>query len=140
MKNASSPGFWRRALALLYETILLLAVWFIASFLFHLVFQDTTAGYFRPLFQFYLLCVGGAYFIWFWTHGGRTLAMQTWKLRLISADGLKITTRQAITRYLFASLGIGLMGLGLWWAFFDREHQFLHDRLAGTRIIKCDAN
>jgi uncharacterized RDD family membrane protein YckC len=66
--------------------------------------------------------------------------MQTWKLRLISADGLKINTRQAITRYLFASLGIGLMGFGLWWAFFDREHQFLHDRLAGTRIIKCDAN
>ncbi len=135
MENLT-PGFWRRMLAMSYEFMLLLAVWFIASFLFHLIFRDTTAGYFRPLFQFYLLCVGGAYFIWFWTHGGQTLAMQTWKLRLVSADGKKITTQQAMTRYLLAVIGISFLGFGLLWALFDRDRQFLHDKLAGTRIIK----
>ncbi len=78
----------------------------------------------------------GYYFSWFWTHGGQTLAMQTWKMRLVAADGSNLTKKQAITRYLFALIGIFLFGLGIIWALFDRDRQFLHDRLAGTRIIK----
>ncbi|MXS81489.1 RDD family protein, partial [Nitrosomonas sp. GH22] len=97
--EGSIPGFWRRMLALAYEFLLLLGVWFIAAFLFHLIFRDTSAEYFRPLFQFYLLFIGGIYFIWFWTHGGQTLAMQTWKLQLVSANGGKVTTQQAMVRY-----------------------------------------
>ncbi len=134
--KGSVPGFWRRMLALAYEFLLLLGVWFIAAFLFHLIFRDTSAEYFRPLFQFYLLCVGGIYFIWFWTHGGQTLAMQTWKLRLVSANGGKVTMQQAMVRYIFAVIGISFLGFGLLWALFNRDRQFLHDKLAGTRIVK----
>lgn len=133
--ESSTPGFWRRALALFYEFILLLAVWFVASLLFHLVFRDTSAGYFKPLFQFYLFSIGGIYFTWFWTHGGQTLAMQTWKIRLISVNRKKITILQAIIRYLFAVVGVGFLGFSFFWAFFDRDSQYLHDRLAGTRIV-----
>jgi uncharacterized RDD family membrane protein YckC len=32
-------------------------------------------------------------------------------------------------------VAVGALGVGLWWALFDRDRQFLHDRLAGTRII-----
>lgn len=134
--KGSVPGFWRRMLALAYEFLLLLGVWFIAAFLFHLIFRDTSAEYFRPLFQFYLLCVGGIYFIWFWTHGGQTLAMQTWKLRLVSANGGKVTMQQAMVRYILAVIGISFLGFGLLWALFNRDRQFLHDKLAGTRIVK----
>lgn len=132
----TTPGFWRRIICLIYEALLLLAVLFIASFVFHLIFRDTNAVYFRPLFQFYLLVIMGYYFIWFWTHGGQTLAMQTWKMRIVSADGGSLTKRQAITRYLLALVGILLFGTGIIWALFDRDRQFLHDRLAGTRIIR----
>ncbi|SFU79185.1 Uncharacterized membrane protein YckC, RDD family [Nitrosomonas eutropha] len=134
--EGSVPGFGRRMLALAYEFLLLLGVWFIAAFLFHLIFRDTSAEYFRPLFQFYLLCIGGVYFIWFWTHGGQTLAMQTWKLRLVSANGGKVTMQQAMVRYLMAVIGISFLGFGLLWALFNRDRQFLHDKLAGTRIIR----
>lgn len=130
------PGFGRRMLALMYEALLLLGVWFIAAFLFHLVFLDPAAEYFRPLFQFYLLVVGGIYFIWFWTHGGQTLAMQTWKLRLVSANDERISTQQAMVRYLMAVIGISFLGFGLLWALFDRDRQFLHDKVARTRIIR----
>ncbi|WP_090690372.1 RDD family protein [Nitrosomonas sp. Nm34] len=134
----SIPRFWRRTLCMLYEFLLLLGVWFIASFIFHLVFRDPTALYFKPLFQFYLLSVAGIYFIWFWTHGGRTLAMQTWKMRVVTVNGNKLSTRQAITRYLLAVIGITFFGFGIIWALFDRDRQFLHDRLAGTRIVKVE--
>lgn len=134
----STPGFWRRIICLIYEFLLLLAVLFIASFIFHLIFSDTHASYFRPLFQFYLLIIMGCYFIWYWTHGGQTLAMQTWKMRLISANGEKLTKKQAVSRYLFALISIFFFGVGIIWALFDRDHQFLHDRLAGTRIIQVE--
>lgn len=121
---------------MIYELLLLLAVLFIASFLFHLIFRDTQAVYFKPLFQFYLLAVMGYYFTWFWTRGGQTLAMQTWKMRVVTAEGRTLTMKQAIIRYTLAVIGIFLFGCGIIWALFDRDHQFLHDRLAGTRIIK----
>jgi uncharacterized RDD family membrane protein YckC len=134
----STPGFWRRIICLIYEFLLLLAVLFIASFIFHLIFSDPQAAYFRPLFQLYLVIIMGYYFTWFWTHGGQTLAMQTWKIRLVTAEGGSLNKRQAITRYLLALMGIFLFGCGIIWALFDRDHQFLHDRITGTRIIKLN--
>ncbi|MDT8363535.1 MAG: RDD family protein [Nitrosomonas sp.] len=136
------PGFGRRMLALCYEFILLLGIWFVVSLLFHLVFRDPNAPYFRPLFQFYLLSIGGIYFAWFWTHGGQTLAMQTWRMKLISADGRddRITVQQAVKRYVMAIIGISFFGIGLWWALFDRDRRFLHDRLAHTCIINTVAS
>ena len=51
----SAPGFWRRLVSMIYESLLLLAVLFIAGFIFHLVFRDTGSIFFRPAFQLYLL-------------------------------------------------------------------------------------
>lgn len=89
----------------------------------------------RPALQILLLCLAGAYFVWQWSHGGQTLPMRTWRLRLITVDGKPLTVRQATGRYALATTGVLLCGIGLFWAFFDRDRQFLHDRLAGTRII-----
>lgn len=136
--ESSIPGFWRRLLSMTYELLLLVAVLFIAGLIFHLIFHDTDSPFFKIAFQLYLLSVAGIDLIWFWTHGGQTLAMQTWKLRVISADGKKISVRQAIARYLFAAASISFFGCGILWALFDRDHQFLYDRLAGTRIINVD--
>jgi uncharacterized RDD family membrane protein YckC len=134
MTQASAPGFLRRLMSMLYESLMLIAVLFIASFIFHLLLQDANSILFRPAFQLYLLLVAGIYFIWFWTHGGQTLPMQTWKLRVVTVDGQRVHLKQAVARYLFAVVGIFLLGCGIIWALFDRDHQFLHDRLAGTRI------
>lgn len=123
---------------MIYESLLLIAVLFIASFVFHLVFRDTGSIFFRPAFQLYLLLVAGTYFSWFWTHGGQTLPMQTWKFRVIGADGNQLSLKQAIARYLFAVIGISFFGCGILWALLDRNRQFLHDRLAGTRIVKLE--
>ena len=130
------PGFWRKIICLLYESLILLAIIFIASFIFHLVFRDTSTSYFKPLYQFYLFFIMGYYFIWFWTHGGQTLAMQTWKIRIVTSEGQKLNNRQAIMRYLLAVTGTLFFGAGFLWALIDREHQYLHDRLTGTRLIK----
>ncbi|MBP7954072.1 MAG: RDD family protein [Pseudomonadota bacterium] len=132
-----TPKLWQRILCLIYDFLLLLAIIFIASFIFVPLFSKMDNEYFKPLYQFYLLIIMGLYFIWFWTHGGQTLAMQTWKLRLVDANGGgSITKKQAITRYLLALLVYPFFCIGIIWIFFDRDRQFLHDRIAGTRIIK----
>lgn len=75
------------------------------------------------------------YFLWFWLNGGQTLAMKTWKLRLISTEGSYLRPGQALVRYLAAWGSLLLFGVGFLWAFFDPQRRFLHDRVAGTRII-----
>src|SRR4051812_31342655 len=118
MTQASAPGFLRRLLSMLYESLMLIAVLFIASFIFHLLFQDTSSILFRPVFQLYLLLVAGIYFIWFWTHGGQTLPMQTWKLRVVGADGQRIYLKQAGGRDLFLGVGVFFFWLGIFWGLF----------------------
>ncbi|MBA4143221.1 MAG: RDD family protein [Nitrosospira sp.] len=137
MRTAAS-GFWRRLLSMIYESLILTAVLFIAGFVFHLVFRDTSSILFRPVFQLYVLMVAGIYFTWFWTHGGQTLPMQTWNLRVVSADGQRVYLKQAVARYLFAVVGFFFFGCGILWALIDRDRLFLHDRLAGTRIVRVE--
>ncbi|HQU98776.1 MAG TPA: RDD family protein [Nitrosomonas sp.] len=134
--SSGIPKLWQRLLCLLYDFLLLFAVIFMASLVFVPLFSSIDPLYFKPFYQFYLLTIMGVYFIWFWTHGGQTLAMQTWKLRIVDSKGQSITKKQAITRYLLALVLYPFFFITLIWMFFDRDRQFLHDRIAGTRIIK----
>lgn len=130
------PGIRRRLASMLYESLLLVAVLFTAAFIFVAIARDTTSPGIRPFFQLYLVGVVAAYFLWYWLHGGQTLPMKTWRLRLVSADGSSISFKQACLRFVLAAIGIA-SGLSIIWALFDRDRQFMHDRLAGTKIISC---
>lgn len=116
-----------------YETLLLAAVLFIAGALFTAAFHPPLSPLLRYFFQVYLLLVTATYFIGYWLHGGQTLPMKTWKLRLVSADGQPIRLKQACLRFVCALIGIPL-GFGILWALFDRERRFWHDQMAGTKI------
>lgn len=123
-------------MSMVYDAVLLLALLFIAAFLFVTLTRYTGQPHIRPFFQAYLLGVIAAYYLWFWLHGGQTLPMKTWHVRLELADGGAITLERALLR--FALGWLCLLGIGIVWAFFDRERQFLHDRLAGTRLVSVD--
>ena len=129
-------GLRRRIGSLCYEFLLLIAIVFVSGWAFLLISRNADPALTRPLLQMYLIAVTAAYFVYCWTHGGQTLPMKTWHIRVVTRDGSAIPLRTGLCRYLFALLGFGLLGLGLVWALFDRERQFLHDRLAGTRLIK----
>ena len=107
----------------------------VATFPFLAFFGDSTSGWRRHVLQAWVLGVVGAYFAWFWSHGGQTLPMKTWRLRLVRSDGTKVSVGRALHRYVLAALGFFALGLGFFWALVDRDRQFLHDRLAGTAIV-----
>jgi uncharacterized RDD family membrane protein YckC len=129
--SAATPGLPRRLASMVYEAILLFAVAFLAAWVFFFASggRDATAGAMRHLLQ---LCIGlffAAYFLWSWLRGGQTLAMKAWRIRLID-----ITPASALLRLILAALLVPT-GISLIWALFDRDRQFLHDRLARSRLV-----
>ncbi|TAK40915.1 MAG: RDD family protein [Betaproteobacteria bacterium] len=133
----ATPSLARRLASLLYESLLLFAVGFAATWLFYFASGGRGAeGSARTLLQVFVVAVFAAYFLWCWLRGGQTLAMKAWRIRLVARDGSGLTPAIALARFVLALLLIvPLLGLGLLWALFDRERQFLHDRLAGTRLV-----
>lgn len=134
-------GIRRRLASMLYESLLILGVLsltFIAPYvLIGVVWNVSVHGVVEWLHVFAVL---GIYFVWFWRHGGQTLAMQTWRIRLVDADSQSgVSRRKALVRYICAWPSVALFGIGLIWALFDRDRQFLHDRLAGTRVVRTES-
>lgn len=147
---------------MLYEGMLLFGVLFIADWLFSTLLQQRHALHFRSAGQLWLFLVLALYFAWFWSHGGQTLAMKTWRIKLVSKTGSPVNFWRAVLRYVFA-WGWLLPGLALAWAlgakgwalilipmanmaiwaltaYLDPQRNFLHDRLAGTRLIQLPAS
>ncbi|MFT3847812.1 MAG: RDD family protein [Propionivibrio sp.] len=119
-----------------YEAILLVAVLLLGLVLPHAIlgaFALRAAS--APVLWSHLFALLLAYFAWFWTHGGQTLPMKTWRIRLVNLDGAAINPAQAFLRYALSWASLLLFGIGIFWACLDRDRQFLHDRLAGTRLI-----
>ena len=154
-----TPSIKRRLITMVYETFLLLAVEMLAVALFLIVTRNNHAPVFQYAMKVWLFVVTGAYFTWGWTNSGHTLAMKTWRMQVVTNDGARLPLRMAIVRYLLAwgwflpallactalglkdkaqigaAVAVGVLAWGLT-AFFDRDRQFLHDRLAGTRLVQ----
>lgn len=135
--HPSVPGLPRRLASLIYEALLACALLVVASFPVVSLLPYLPPPWSRLAFQAYLLVVLGTYFVWCWRRG-QTLAMKTWRIRLVSVSGERPTRAQAWLRYALAALGLLAGGIGLLWALWDRDGQFLHDRLAGTRLVGDD--
>ncbi len=114
---------------MLYEALTAFAVAFFAGAVFLVATgaRDATQGVLRHELQAVLATALAAYYIFCWLRGGQTLAMKAWRIRLVA-----VTPRKALVRLVLAAL---LLPLSVLWALFDRDGQFLHDRLAGTRLI-----
>lgn len=130
-------GLRRRLASMLYESLLLLGVLALV-FLAPWLALGIGLGVAPPgwLAWIHLFIAVGGYFIWYWRRGGQTLAMQTWRLRIVdAASGRQPSLGQCLLRYALAWPSVMLFGVGLLWALVDRDRQFLHDRLAGTFIV-----
>ncbi len=116
---------------MLYEVFLVAGVVFFAGsvFLFASGGQLAVTAVDRAKQGTFVLAVLGLYFLWCWLRGGQTLPMKAWRIRLVG-----VTPARAVLRYLLALLLVPT-GLSFVWALFDRDRQFLHDRLAGTRLV-----
>jgi uncharacterized RDD family membrane protein YckC len=92
----------------------------------------------HPLYHFYqlfLLLVALAFFVGFWLHGGQTLGMRAWRLRLHSSAGGPPSLRQSLIRFGVAILSWLLIGLGFLWSLLEPQRRTWHDLASGTIVL-----
>jgi uncharacterized RDD family membrane protein YckC len=129
-----NAGLGRRLGAIAYDTLLVLALMFLASLPFIALRQGESVEAGDLPYQLTLLAVIYLFFVGFWTGYGRTLGMQSWRLTVETADGRRPSVWLASLRFFAAILSWLPAGLGFWWQLWDREQLTWHDRLSGTRL------
>jgi uncharacterized RDD family membrane protein YckC len=130
------PGILRRLAAMSYEILLMSGVVAVLMIAPHVLIGAFAHRLATPAILWaHLFLVLLVYFIGFWSNGGQTLAMKTWRIRLLTNEGLPVRPAQALLRFLLCWPSLVLGGVGIVWALVDRDGQFLHDRIAGTRLV-----
>lgn len=138
VNTSHTISYFRLLAACVYELLLLIALWFMSAWIFVVIFGDATQSYKRLLLQIFLWLVTGAYFVWCWRKSGQTLATQTWRMQLVNQAGTLLDTKQAMLRYVLASLSASIFGLGFLWALVDKNRLYLHDRMLKSRFVHVD--
>ena len=151
-------GLLRRLAALLYDALLTIAVLFIAALPLPLVEESVrTLWWARTLEQLYLVTAWFLFVGWFWTHGGQTVGMKAWRMKLLRVNGDKPSWRDALTRFVVSSGSFWLLlvlfgleilsgkfvfllagivfGLAFFWILVDRKGCAWHDHLSRTRLV-----
>jgi uncharacterized RDD family membrane protein YckC len=133
-------GLLRRLGALLYDTLLLVAVLMIATSLFLPLTggEAITSAAGWPLEWAYRTVLAGLVVLFygsFWTRSGQTLGLKSWRLRLERDDGARLTWADTLRRLAAATLSLLPAGLGWLWIVVDPDKRAWHDRLSRTRVV-----
>jgi uncharacterized RDD family membrane protein YckC len=156
--SVATPTLKRRLICMVYEAFLFTAVEMFALFLFVFATQKLDQAVVFYGRQVVFVLVAAAYFIHAWTGSGHTLAMKTWRIKLVKVGFATVPVQSAVLRFIYAwgfflpalsichafhltsksqvsiALAVNILAWGMT-VFLDKDRQFLHDRLAGTRLI-----
>ena len=91
-----------------------------------------------PLLAFFLI-VDGAYLVAFTTAGGQTIGKMAFGLKVVGDDDESVTAGTAARRALGAMASALCLGAGLLPALLNEDRRALHDRLAGTHVVRLPA-
>jgi len=138
---AIPANLWLRLLAGIYDLLPLLGLWFLAGVL----ALAATGGALdahrlahKLIVQGLVLAFTVGYFVISWVHGGQTLGMRAWRLRVVRNDGRALRWPQALLRCGVALISLGVAGIGFLWALFDAETRTWHDLAAGTLMVRLE--
>lgn len=155
-----APPLSRRMASFVYEGLLLFGIGLIPGAIGALFVALT--GHRHPLqsdtaIRVIAFLIYAIYFTWFWSVRGQTLAMQTWRIRVVTLEGGALTQGRALLRFvascawfapatLIAALNhwtrwpaLGAVAVGVVaYALLTRlqpQRQFWHDFACGTRLV-----
>jgi uncharacterized RDD family membrane protein YckC len=126
---------------MLYDLLILAALWLLTGFIYLLIVgvnEQRDAQTLQLTLLPLLLIVTGAFYTWFWRHGGQTLGMRAWRLIVIDGrtlSGTPPTLTQCLIRFLSACLSLASLGLGYGWVLIDPAKATWHDHLSETRTL-----
>ncbi len=132
------PSFLRRLAAVTYDALLLLAVWFVATALLLPLNGGQAFSSDQFFYPIYLLGISFGFYGWFWTHGGQTLGLKAWNIRLLSFDQRALNWRQAAYRFFGGVLVLIFFGIGFFWIIFDKNHYAWFDYWSKSTVYFMD--
>ncbi len=135
-----NAGLLRRLGAMLYDALLIVALWMITTALFLPVTRGeaitpAASGALEYLYRMVLLAVLVAFFGLFWTRKGQTLGMIAWRLKVIRCDGALLTWRDVVLRITGAFVSASIFALGYLWILVSGDKLAWHDRWTHTRVV-----
>ena len=148
--NYAPVSLFKRLLAIIYDLVLLTAICFSVAVIVSIftTFIMNNGNAITEEHPFYIMnqiimlstifITGFLFYVWFWTHGGQTLGMKTWMLRLVSENEQKISRKQAAIRALAAVLSWCVFGLGFLWCFVDSRKRTWHDILSSSYLVQLE--
>jgi uncharacterized RDD family membrane protein YckC len=129
--KARPAGFARRTGALIYDALLILALWFVTLFVLVAISNEAVTG---PTIQSILFVELFAFFAYFWRGRGQTLGMLAWHLRLTTLSGQPMTLIQVMLRFIAAMASFVCLGLGHFWVLIDADKRSWPDMFSDTRM------
>lgn len=135
MRSENPASLFRRLAAATYDVFLIFALLLFATGIALLINKGNSFGKNHFLFTFYLISIVGFFYCWFWTHGGQTLGMQAWKIKVVDNHSQELTWPVAIKRFIFSVPSVCFFGLGYFMIFFNKNKLSIHDFVSGTRVI-----
>ncbi len=124
----------KRIAIIFYDLVLLFGMLLLASLVTLPILGGEAAKGFNPFLTIYFVGVAYLFYGWFWTHGGQTLGMKTWRVRVETLNGEAISNKQAIIRATVALISALFFGIGFLWSLFDKEKRTWHDIASNSRL------
>jgi len=132
----ATPGFFRRLAAQIYDFLLLIALLFIATaLLLPFTSGEAITSQQAFIYRIYLTLISFFFYGWFWTHGGQTLGLRAWKIKVLTLDQKPISWTQALLRFVTAIVSWLFCGLGFLWILIDKNKLSWHDHLSKTTVF-----
>lgn len=131
-----STAFPRRFAAVLYDSLLITGMLFPITLILIWIRGGTAFSPGDRLFEGIIALTSWAFHVWFWTHGGQTLGMKAWGIKIEDTSGRSVNAATASKHFLLGVLLCLPFGLGWWWSILDPHHRSLQEILSGTRIVR----
>ena len=144
MASPVTAGLGRRLGALIYDGVLVLALWLVITTL-HLAFFQWILG--QPAqavgasalaiwsLRGVLVAATTLFFCFFWRRAGMTLGMQAWRLQVQTSNGQIPSLKQCLIRCAIGWLSLAVLGLGYWWVIIDPQRRSWPDMVSNTRTV-----
>ena len=145
--------FWKRLAAITYDFMLCIALVMVLTLIYQQgilrmiygsealqAMADSQMLDIDPVLSTLLFIAVFAFFAKFWTHGGQTLGMQVWGIRVQNTDGSAIDIWQALLRFLIATFSWLPAGLGFWWMLLDKQKRTWSDMYSGSVVVQLPKN
>lgn len=135
-------GLFLRLAAMVYDFFLIAALWFLIAGLVVIINGGEAPPLWISRYLLFpaLIAATLGFNIWFWTHGGQSLGMRAWRIKVVDQAGETITFHDGLKRSFFAVFSLAFFGAGYFWILIDKQKSSWHDRWSNTCVLRLPAS